>query len=129
MSKIVFTEEQIKILSNNRYIKKISTKAITYTFDFKEHFVKEIELGKSARSIFEEAGLPVSVLGVKRIQTARNRWMKAYYESDKLGLEDSRSRNTGRPLKRELTDKEQIEKLRAELTYANGIIEYLKKLD
>ena len=129
MSKTTFTENEVKLLSGNKYIKKISTKAITYSFSFKEHFVKEIELGKSARSIFEDAGLPVSILGIKRIQTARNRWMKAYYESDKLGLEDSRSRNTGRPLKRELTDKEQIEKLKAELEYANGVIEYLKKLD
>lgn len=129
MSKTTFTEDEVKLLSENKHIKKISTKAITYSFSFKEHFVKEIELGKSARSIFEDAGLPVSILGIKRIQTARNRWMKAYYESDKLGLEDSRSRNTGRPLKRELTDKEQIEKLKAELEYANGVIEYLKKLD
>lgn len=129
MSKITFTEKQITVLSQNKYIKKISIKAITYTFDFKEHFVKEIELGKSARSIFEEAGLPVDILGIKRIQTARSRWVKAYYESDKLGLEDSRSRNNGRPLKRELTDKEQLEKLKAELAYANGVIEYLKKLD
>jgi len=36
MSKKLFTEKEIKILSKNQYVKTISSKGITYTEEFKQ---------------------------------------------------------------------------------------------
>ncbi|EOO98084.1 hypothetical protein II1_00245, partial [Bacillus cereus MC118] len=35
MSKKVFTEKEIKLLSSNQYVKSVSSKSITYTDKFK----------------------------------------------------------------------------------------------
>lgn len=43
MSKILFTDSQVKKLSKNKWIKNISDKAITYTNEFKIKLVKETE--------------------------------------------------------------------------------------
>lgn len=56
MSKKIFREKEIKLLSNNPYVKSVSTKAITYTEEFKRIFIVESEKGKLPRHIFEECG-------------------------------------------------------------------------
>ena len=43
MSKILFTDKQVKKFSKNKWIKNISNKAITYTDEFKIKLVKETE--------------------------------------------------------------------------------------
>ena len=43
MSKIIFTDAQVKKLSKNKWIKNITNKAITYTNEFKYKLVKECE--------------------------------------------------------------------------------------
>ena len=54
MSKKIFTEKEIEILSNNPYVKSVSSKGITYTDEFKRYFIAENEKGKLPREIFEE---------------------------------------------------------------------------
>ena len=39
MSKKIFSEKEINELSKNKYVKKVSQKGITYTNEFKLHFV------------------------------------------------------------------------------------------
>ncbi len=41
MYKITFDEKEIKILSKNKYVKKVSSKSITYSTEFKEKFIEE----------------------------------------------------------------------------------------
>jgi hypothetical protein len=53
MSKKLFTDKEIEILSQNRYVKKISSKGITYTDEFKRKFISENKNGKFPRRIFE----------------------------------------------------------------------------
>ncbi len=50
----IFTEEEIAILSKNKYVKKVSNKGITYTDEFKRIFIVENNKGKFPRQIFEE---------------------------------------------------------------------------
>ena len=64
MSKILFSSEQIDKLSKNKYVLKVSEKAITYTNEFKIHFIAEYNNGKTSRVIFEEAGLDVDTIGI-----------------------------------------------------------------
>ncbi len=43
MTKKLFTEREIQILSNNLYVKSVSQKGITYTEEFKHIFIEENE--------------------------------------------------------------------------------------
>ena len=59
MSNKLFTKEEVKILSKNKYVKNVSNKAITYTDEFKSIFIAEYEKGKFPREIFEEFGFEI----------------------------------------------------------------------
>lgn len=52
-SKITFSTDDIKILSQNPNILRISDKSITYTDEFKRHFIEEYLTGKLPRVIFQ----------------------------------------------------------------------------
>lgn len=41
MSKLTFTPKQIQFLKTNPYVKNVSEKSITYSDEFKRHFVSE----------------------------------------------------------------------------------------
>lgn len=41
MTKKLFIEREIQILSNNLYVKSVSQKGITYTEEFKHIFIEE----------------------------------------------------------------------------------------
>jgi len=129
MSKKLFTNKDVEILSNNKYVLNVSEKAITYTNEFKIHFIAEYSKGKTSRVIFEEAGFDVDIIGTRRIDCAGNRWRKAFNEHGVLGLDDTRRNNSGRPRERELTQEELIARKDAEIAYLKAEIELLKKLE
>lgn len=129
MSKKIFTQEEIEILSKNKYVKAVSEKAITYTNEFKIQFIADTANGKTAKEIFNKAGLDPQILGNERINTAKKRWTKAYKEKGVLGLNDTRRGNSGRPRKRELTQEELIAKQQAEIEYLKQENELLKKFE
>lgn len=52
MSKKLFSKEEILILSNNKYVKRVSDKGITYTDEFKTLFIAERSVGKLPVDIF-----------------------------------------------------------------------------
>lgn len=78
MSKVQFTDEDILNLSKNIYVKNISNKSITYTNEFKIHFIAEYNNGKTPRQIFNDAGFNIDIIGTKPIECASCRWRKAY---------------------------------------------------
>ena len=129
MSKIRFSNNEIEKLSKNKYVLKVSDKAITYTNEFKIHFIAEYSKGKTSRIIFEEAGFDVEVIGIRRIDCAGARWRKAYKENGILGLDDTRRNNSGRPRQRKITKDEIIAKQNAEIEYLKAEVELLKKLE
>ncbi|MET3684093.1 hypothetical protein ABID56_002219 [Alkalibacillus flavidus] len=82
MSKKLFTEEEVKTLRSNKYIKAASPKGVTYTDGFKRLFIIENEKGKFPREIFEEIGLPIDILGKTRIMTSGKRWRFLFSTSE-----------------------------------------------
>lgn len=66
MSKRLFTNEEIAILSQNKYVEKVSIKGIKYTDELKREFIVENQNGKVSREIFEEHGFSIEILGIKR---------------------------------------------------------------
>ena len=128
MSKKIFTDKEIKLLSNNPYVKSVSSKAITYTDAFKQLFISENNKGKLPREIFEECGFDVTVIGIQRVRSSGKRWRASYQENGVLGLQDTRSQGSGRPLTRELTMEEKYAKLEAQNNLLKAENELLKKI-
>jgi putative transposase len=129
MSKITFSAKEIKILQQNPNVQRVSSLAITYTDDFKNKFMDAYLAGKLPRQIFEENGFDINILGVKRIEQSAYRWKKAYEKDGLIGLSDTRKTASGRPLKRELSQAEIIERQEARIKLLEGQVELLKKLD
>lgn len=129
MSNKLFSKEHIEILSKNKYVKKISDKAITYTDEFKNIFITENELGKFPREIFEECGFDIDILGMKRVESSGKRWRAAYRNEGVLGLQDTRKDNSGRPKEKDLSIEEKYERLKAQNNLLKAENELLKKLD
>lgn len=46
MSNKIFKNEEVEILSSNKFVKRVSAKGITYTDEFKRIFIDENELLK-----------------------------------------------------------------------------------
>lgn len=129
MSKKIFSDSEVRSLSKNKCVTKVSNKSITYSFEFKKRFIEEYNQGKLPRVIFEEVDFDIEVLGMKRIETAGKRWRKTFKEKGELGLKDSRKGKSGRPLERKLSDSEKIKRLEAQIKYLEIENEFLKKLD
>lgn len=129
MSNKIFTQDEIEILSSNKYVKRVSAKGITYTDEFKRIFISENEKGKLPRVIFEECGFNIDILGMKRVKSSGNRWRNAYREDGVLGLKDTRIENSGRPREKDLTLEEKYERLMAQNKLLKAENELLKKLD
>jgi transposase len=129
MAKKHFTEKEIEILSNNPYVKSVSSKGVTYTDEFKRIFIAENKSGKLPRHIFEENGFDIEVIGIVRVQRAASRWRTAYNKSGVLGLRDTRKENSGRPTTKELSLEEKNARLKAQIQLLRAENELLKKLD
>lgn len=126
MSKITFSEKDIRTLQKNPNVKNVSTLAITYTDDFKRKFIEAYLAGKLPRRIFEENGFDVNILGIMRIEQSACRWKKAYTTDGIIGLTDNRKVASGRPLKRELSTEEIIERQQAKIKLLEAQVSLLK---
>jgi hypothetical protein len=128
MSKKPFTKKEIVQLSKNPYVKSVRSKGVTYSDEFKEHFVSEFNKGKFSRQIFEEAGFDVEVIGIRRIKSASERWRAAYKAGGVMGLKDARKDRSGRPREKELTHEEKYARLEAKVNLLEAENELLKKI-
>jgi len=64
----LFTPEEVKILSENLWVKTVTPKLIRYTDEFKEEFLRQHREGKTSRAIIEGLGLDPIMLGPTRVQ-------------------------------------------------------------
>lgn len=129
MSRLTFSEKDRKALSENSNVLRVSNKSITYSDDFKRHFIEEYFQGKLPRVIFEEAGFDIDVVGRKRYEQSAHRWIKAYNKDGIVGLRDTRCENSGRPKLKELSQDEIIKRQDAKIKLLEEQVELLKKLD
>lgn len=131
MSKIIFTNEEIEELKKNKYVKHVSEKNITYSDEFKQHFIDEKSKGKGPTRIFIESGFNPYVIGSKRIDGFNTRINNKIKNNE--SLDDSRGKKSiGRPKKvnnKEMTDKEKIEQLKHENLMLKAENELLKKME
>ena len=105
-----FTEEQVKELEKNPYVKKVSNKSITYAEELKELYWIDYQNGIQPIEIFKKYGFDPNVLGAKRRNTFTERLKKQTQRVE--GFKDTRKDNSGRPSAKELSLEEQIERLK-----------------
>lgn len=127
MSKILFSDVQVKKLSKNKWIKNITNKGITYTNEFKYKLVKECEdYKKFPQDVFRECGIHPEIIGMSRIHNSAFRWRKQFKSIGEL--KDTRiDGNKGKNLKHELSDKEKLERAEARIKLLEAENELLKK--
>ena len=126
MSKILFKDAQVKKISKNKWIKNITNKAITYTDEFKYKLVKECEnYKKFPQDVFRECGIAPEIIGERRYNAAANRWRKKFRNTGEIV--DTRTIKSGNTIKRELSDKEKLERAEAKIKLLEAENELLKK--
>lgn len=121
-----FTKDQVEFLSKNKYVVQVSEKAITYSEEFKNIFISEYENGLSSRMIFEKYGFSFKILGKRRIDSCSKRWRKQTKREE--GLSDTRKGHSGRPLERNLSEEENIARLKNKIAILEQENAYLKKI-
>ncbi|MBX4259627.1 hypothetical protein KTC96_00430 [Clostridium estertheticum] len=129
MSIKIFTEKEVKVLSKNKYVKKVSIKGITYTDEYKRIFIVENEKGKSIKEIFKEHRFDIDVLGNDRIRSAAYRWLTAYRKKGIVGLNDTRKLMCGRSSVKDLPIEERYKHLKVQFNLLKAENELLKKID
>ena len=110
MAKKMFSEEEIRDLQANPYVKKVSKKSITYTQEFREFFMNEYQKGKLPSQILKAADFDTTVLGRERIKCLCKRFRKMDKRPE--GLADTRKGNAGRPSTKDLAQEEEIKRLK-----------------
>jgi hypothetical protein len=123
-----FTEAEIHILSQNRNIKKISSKQITYQDWFKELFIAEHNAGKLPRDIFIENGFDPEMIGQNRIDRCSVRWRSKANRPE--GVRDIRKGNSGRikVSKSEMSTEEKLIQLKQQNEYLKQENSFLREL-
>lgn len=129
MSKKLFTDKEIELLSKNPYIKTISQRGITYSDEFKRIFINEYEESSSTIKIFEDHGFDTDILGKERVYSSGKRWRKSYKDKGIAGLDDTRKDNSGRPREKDLSLKEKYIRMEVQNNLLKAENEILKKLE
>ena len=115
-----FNSEEQAGLALNPNVLKVSEKSITYKSEFKIRAVQQnlIE-GKSPSQIFVEAGFDLEVIGRENPKRCLERWKKVFNKRGEDGLKcDRRGKSaTGRPLERELTVEEKLQRAETRIKY------------
>ena len=111
----MFSNEEIEILSKNKYVKNVTSKGITYEEEFKQIFISENTKGKLPRQIFTECGFDINILGSERVKSLAKRWRNSCKEYEILGLSDSRKINSGRPSTKDLSIEEKYVRLEVQI--------------
>lgn len=126
MSKIIFTDSQVKKLSKNKYIKNVSNKSITYTEDFKmKLYFETVHNKKAPAQVFIDCGLDPKLIGMNRIHSLAHLSKKKFIRS--ASLADTRTTNSGRKHKKAISDKELLDKAFAKIKLLEAENELLKK--
>ena len=124
MKRKKFTKAEQELLRANKHVLKVSDTNITYSPQFKVYALERDRAGLSPKSIFAEAGFPVTIL-LDTPKTCIKAWRKIHATKGNDGLLHSgrgRSQKGGRPKKERLdpskmTLEEQVEYYRLKSEY------------
>ena len=121
-----FSNKQVEELKRNPFVKNVSYKAITYEEEFKELFITDYQNGLAPSVIFKKYGFDTRTLGRERIHSFTNRVKKQMNRPE--GFTDTRKGNSGRPVTKDLSDKEIIERLKQQNEILKQENDFLKRI-
>lgn len=122
-----FTDEQVKELNNNPYVKKATQKSINYSKEFKEIFWERYSQGESPSEILVDLGIDPKMLGIRRVS---NIVQRIKMEAERLeGFDDTRSKNSGRPKTSDMPIEDKVAYLEHKIAYLKQENEFLKKIN
>ncbi len=125
MGKNKFTEEEIKLLSKNKYVLKVNEHQVTFTDEFKEWSVNQSNLGMTPKQIFDQAGIGYHTIGA--IRSTSN--IKRFKEQSERIEGFKRVKGSGRPKNIEFKDiEEELQYYKDKAEYLKQENEFLKKL-
>lgn len=126
-----FTPDEISYLRGLWAVSTVTPTRIIYSEGFKRKFVHEYKNGKKPTAIFRGAGLPVVIIGRKRIERCTYRWIReSRYEDDTSMDDETREpQNAARAEYTLLTEAESLVKsLSLILSRAERIADELREL-
>ena len=121
----MFSEKELKILRENKNVKKVKENIVIFSDEFKKEFVKRYNNGEVSKEIFRDNGIDPEILGKDRVQDLRKRWNRKYKEEGLKGLIDKRGTTKNKVKK---TLEEENEELRLDNLLLKEEIKMIKKL-
>ena len=130
MSRKLFTEEQISILRQNPYVYSVSPSVLALTKEFKEIFCAQYQEGKSPRTILEDHGFSIDIIGERRVwgisQHIRSEYLK--YGEFHQGYQGRKQRHSSDIPVQLSSDADRLSQLQHEVNYLKQEVEFLKKI-
>ena len=124
-----FTDEEVKVLRENKYTAFVSNSSIRFTLEFKEMFLQKKTEGVPTRRIFLEAGYDVDILGTSRIKNLSKRIPKE--ASAPCGLHEGyhihRKRHEDADYSR-MAPEEAMAAMQLEIVYLRQELDFIKKI-
>ncbi len=116
------TYEQVRILRQNKNVRRCSSKSITYKKKFKEEAIKLYnEEGLAAVEIFQQAGFDLDIIGKRTPNRLMHQW--------KIALRPHEQIKRFKPnLPDEIKAENNINRLRARVAYLQAENDFLAKL-
>ena len=124
MAGIRFTDEQVRMLRSNPWVKSATPRYISFTKEFMEEFIALHSKGQTRYEIFESHGLPVDVIGKKTIKKTTGNWIA----KSSSGIELSDEKRGGRPRMRDLTQEEIIARQQAKIEMLQQENDFLRQI-
>jgi cell division protein FtsB len=119
-----FTEEQIELLRQNPYVRKISATMISFTADFKRRFWEMYTKGNlMPREIFGLLGIDAKILGFARV-----RGIPYALKQEYVCFGDFSDVRRNAMNKEKFPPDQELKRLRMELEYLKQEHEFLKKI-
>ena len=128
MSRKIFTKEQQQLLRQNPYIYSVTNTRITLTKAFKEIFMTSYDAGTSPRTILEDHGFDISIIGERRIWSISQRIRTEYqkygefhegYSTRRALMNQSGTTDRSVP-----SDADKLKQLQHEIDYLNQEMEF-----
>ena len=123
MAGIRFTAEQVSLLRSNPWVKSATPRYVSFTKEFMEEFIDLHSKGLTRYEIFESHGLPVEVIGKKRILKTTGNWVA----KSNSGIELSDEKGC-RPRTRDLTLEEIIARQQAKIEMLQQENDFLRQI-
>ncbi len=131
LKRVVFTEEQMRILEANPNVLRVTESAITYTPAFKLAALQAYMLGQTPSEVFIQAGFNLDVIGHQKPKHSLKRWRDTFNQYGEKGLTTERrgKGSTGRKPARELSAEDELKRAKAKIKLLEAQVDLLKKLD